>query len=113
MAKAAEEAARALDGGEGAFEGATTAQRMALLRVRNEVATTMAVRPERLAPSATAAVTLIAPTAIPAYADGVLVPIDRSVGGVHVGQATLIRRGRDRLQFGTAGSRVGLLFKQL
>ena len=40
MAKAVEEAARAMDGGEGAFDGATTAQRMALLRVRNEVATT-------------------------------------------------------------------------
>ena len=113
MAKAAEEAARALDGGEGAFEGATTAQRMALLRVRNEVATTMAVRPERLAPSATAAVTLIAPTAIPAYADGVLVPVAQSVGGLCVGEAKRVRRGRDRLQFASAGSRVALLFKQL
>ena len=113
MAKAAEEAARALDGGEGAFEGATTAQRMALLRVRNEVATTMAVRPERLAPSATAAVTLIAPTAIPAYADGYFIPVDQSVGGLRVGEAKRVRRGRDRLQFATPGSRVALLFKEL
>ena len=113
MAKAAEEAARAMDGGEGAFDGATTAQRMALLRVRNEVATTMAVPPERLAPSATAAVTLIAPTAIPAYADGIIIPVDQSVGGLCVGEAKRVRRGRDRLQFASAGSRLALLFKQL
>ena len=113
MAKAAEEAARAMDGGDGAYDGATGAQKMALMRLRNELAMRMALPPERLAPSACAAVTLIAPTAIPAYADGVFVPIDQSVGGMHAGEATLIRRGHDRMQFASAGSRVALLFKQL
>ena len=36
-----------------------------------------------------------------------------SVGGLCVGEAKRVRRGRDRLQFASAGSRVALLFKQL
>ena len=113
MAKAAEEAARAMDGGDGAYDGATAAQRLALMRVRDELATRMAVPPERLAPSATAAVTLVAPTTIPAHADGYFIPIDQSVGELRVGEAKRVRRGRDRLQFETPGSRIALLFKQL
>ena len=113
MVKATEEVARAMDGGDGVYDGATAAQRLALMRVRDELATRMAVPPERLAPSATAAVTLIAPTAIPAYADGYFIPVDQSVGGLRVGEAKRVRRGRDRLQFATPGSRVALLFKQL
>ena len=113
MAKAAEEAARALDGGDGAYNGATVAQRLALMRVRNELATKMAVPAECLAPTASVAVTLVAPTAIPAYADGVLIPVDQSVSGLRVGEAKRVCRGRDRLQFASPGSRVALLFKQL
>lgn len=113
MAKAAAEAAKALDGGEGPYDGATVAQRLALMRVRNELANKMAVRPESLAPSASVAVTLVAPTTIRAYSDGVLVPIEHDIGGLRVGEAREIRAGRDRLQFAMAGSRLALLFNRV
>ena len=110
MAKDAEAAAKALDGGEGAFR-ASLAQQMAIRRVRDELAAKAAVAPERLLPSAAAAVTLV-PSDVPAFTDGYLMAVDDTLGAVSAGAVRRVQKDRDHLRFASAGTRLALVFRQ-
>ena len=111
MAKAAEDAAKAIDGGEGAYRCASVAEVMAIRRVRDTLAAEMAVAAERLTPSAAAAITMVAPTAIPAHVDGAFVAVEGGMEGVQVGTARRVRKDRDLLRFRSPGSRLALVFE--
>ena len=91
MAKAAEDAARAIDGGEGAYHCGSVAEVMAIRRLRDELAAKAAIAPERLRPSAAAAITLV-PTAIPAFTDGFLIAVDESLAPLPLGEPPAVVR---------------------
>ena len=110
MAKAAEDAARAIDGGEGAYHCGSVAEVMAIRRLRDELAAKAAIEPERLRPSAAAAITLV-PTAIPAFTDGFLIAVDESLAPLPPGAARKGQKNRDRLHFSSAGAGLALVFR--
>lgn len=112
--KRAEDAAAALkdsiDDGKGPYK-ATLQQAMAIRRVREQVGRRIGVAAERLLPSATVAVTTLAPTSIPAFVDGAVVSLDDSLVPMSKGDVMTMRRGASLCKFTTAGSRIALTFR--
>ena len=108
LQKAVNEMAKALDSGEGPYRIASEAQRQALLRLREQAASLMAISADRLSPSAAAVVTLVAPTSVPSHVDGVFVNLaEDSVAGVPSGMARCVRRGSDSIEFMYPGAWMG------
>lgn len=111
MTKEAAKAAKACDGGTGPYALASPAQRYALWTVRERVAAAMGIDDSnKLTTRAAAAVSLVAPAAVPAFESGMVVAVDESLPSVSPGATVEVHRDESMCQFHQPGACVALTF---